>query len=98
MFSITIPAYKSQFLKEAIESVVYQTYQDWELIIVDDCSPENLYSIVKPYLSNNKIHYYLNEKNIGAEHLVVASLVYLVVETYRVFGCGVVEQRLPTVR
>jgi len=69
-FSVTIPAYKSQFLKEAIESVAYQTYQDWELIIVDDCSPENLYSIVKPYLSNNRIHYYLNEKNIGAEQLV----------------------------
>ena len=69
-FSITIPAYKAQYLKEAIESVVSQIYPDWELIIVDDCSPENLPSIVKPYLSDQRISYYRNEKNCGAANVV----------------------------
>lgn len=69
-FSITIPAYKSQFLAEAIESVVIQNYADWELIIVDDCSPEDLETIVRPYLTDERIHYFRNEKNCGAVDVV----------------------------
>lgn len=61
-FSITIPTYKSRYLKEAIESVVSQTYTDWELIIVDDCSPEDLPSIVQPFLTDSRIRFYRNEK------------------------------------
>ena len=69
-FSVTIPAYKAQYLKEAIESVTSQTYTDWELIIVDDCSPENLEAIVKPFLTDSRIRYYRNEKNCGAVNVV----------------------------
>lgn len=69
-FSVTIPAYKSRFLHEAIESVVCQTYADWELIIVDDCSPEELAAVVMQYLSDKRIHYYRNEKNCGAINVV----------------------------
>jgi glycosyltransferase involved in cell wall biosynthesis len=69
-FSVTIPAYKSQFLQEAIESVVSQTYSDWELIIVDDCSPENLHAKVEPFLNDERISYYRNEKNCGAVNVV----------------------------
>ena len=69
-FSITIPAYKSQFLAEAIGSVVAQSYADWELIIVDDCSPEDLRVIVTPYLTDSRIHYFRNEKNCGAVDVV----------------------------
>ena len=69
-FSVTIPAYKSQFLREAIESVASQTYSDWELIIVDDYSPEDLESIVEPYLKDKRISYYRNEKNCGAVNVV----------------------------
>ena len=69
-FSVTIPAYKSQYLQNAIESVVSQTYADWELIIVDDCSPEDLRSIVEPFLNDQRIRYYRNEKNCGAVNLV----------------------------
>ena len=69
-FSITIPAYKTRFLDEAIKSVIAQTYQDWQLVIVDDCSPEDLKSIVEPYLADSRVEYYRNEKNCGAVDVV----------------------------
>lgn len=69
-FSVTIPAYKQRFLREAIESVVSQTYADWQLVIVDDCSPEDLASVVAPYLADSRISYYRNEKNCGAVDVV----------------------------
>ena len=49
MFSITIPAYKRAYLHEAIESCLAQTYFNFELVIVDDASPEDLYSIVEEF-------------------------------------------------
>lgn len=69
-FSITIPAYKTRFLDEAIHSVIAQTYQDWQLVIVDDCSPEDLKGIVEPYLADSRVEYYRNEKNCGAVDVV----------------------------
>lgn len=68
-FSVTIPAYKRKYLLEAIESVLAQTYQDYELIIVDDCSPEDLKSVVDKF-SDSRIHYYRNKKNCGAINVV----------------------------
>lgn len=69
-FSVTIPAYKSRYLDDAIKSVLAQSYPDWELIVVDDCSPENLADIVQPYLTDSRVHYYRNDKNCGAENVV----------------------------
>lgn len=68
-FSIIIPTYRSRYLRMAIESVLSQTYTNFELIIVDDCSPEDITSIVKEF-SDPRIHYYRNKKNYGAENLV----------------------------
>lgn len=68
-FSITIPAYKRQFLKECIDSCLAQTYTDFELIIVNDHSPEDLDSIVNQY-NDPRIRYYVNEKNCGAVDVV----------------------------
>lgn len=68
-FSITIPAYKQRFLAEAIDSCLSQTYSDFELIIVNDHSPEDLDSIVKRY-SDSRIRYYVNERNCGAVDVV----------------------------
>lgn len=69
-FSITIPAYKSLFLNEAIRSVISQTYPEWELIIVDDCSPEPLQQIVKPFLTDQRVHFYRNVQNCGIVDVV----------------------------
>ena len=68
-FSITIPAYKQKYLYEAIESCLAQTYKDFELIIVDDASPEDLKSVVDRF-QDERIRYYRNEKNCGALNVV----------------------------
>jgi glycosyltransferase involved in cell wall biosynthesis len=68
-FSITIPAYKSSFLRECIESVLSQTYKDFEVVIVDDHSPYHLDEIVKSF-SDNRICYFKNDRNYGAVDVV----------------------------
>lgn len=69
-FSVTIPSYKSEYLRDAIISVMQQTYQDFELIIVDDCSPEDLKSVVDEFASDDRIRYYRNEHNCGIVNVV----------------------------
>ena len=69
LFSIVIPSYKKRYLAEAIGSVIAQTCSDWELIIVNDSSPEDLDTIVKPHLIDSRIKYSVNARNFGAERL-----------------------------
>ena len=69
-FSILIPAYKRRFLAEAVESVLAQTCADFELIIVNDASPEDLRSVVTPYLGDPRVRYYENAHNCGAVDVV----------------------------
>ena len=68
-YSFVLPAYKAKYLKESIDSIINQTYADFELIIVNDASPEDVDSIVASY-SDERIQYYRNEKNIGGTDLV----------------------------
>ena len=48
-YTIAIPAYKSDFLKECIESILNQTFQDFELIIIDDASPYPIREIISQF-------------------------------------------------
>ena len=67
LVSIIMPSYNTGcFIKETIESVLAQSYSNWELIIVDDCSTDNTDHVVKPYLSDARIRYLKNETNSGA--------------------------------
>lgn len=68
-YSFVLPAYKATFFKEALDSILSQTYKEFELIIVNDASPEDLDSIVNSY-NDTRIRYYKNEKNIGGKDLV----------------------------
>jgi glycosyltransferase involved in cell wall biosynthesis len=64
--SVLIPTYNNaQFLDEAIQSVLAQTYTDYELIILDNCSTDNTDEVIRPYLKDKRISYYKNETNIG---------------------------------
>lgn len=67
--SFILPAYKAKFLGQAIQSILNQTYSNFELIIVDDDSPEELSKIVSTF-DDPRISYYRNEKNIGGQSLV----------------------------
>lgn len=69
IYTIAIPAYKSTFLKKCIESVLSQTISNFELIIVNDASPEPVDEIVAMF-SDHRIRYYKNNKNAGAEYMV----------------------------
>ncbi len=67
LVSIVMPSYNTgAFIKQAIDSVLTQTYQHWELLIVDDCSTDNTDEIVEEYLADKRIKYIKNESNSGA--------------------------------
>lgn len=68
-YSFVLPAYKGAHLGESITSILCQSYTDFELIIVDDCSVDNIESIVASY-SDSRVEYYCNEENIGGVNLV----------------------------
>lgn len=68
-FSIVIPTYKTFFLEEALSSVLTQSFHDFELIVLDDCSPEDVKSIVSRF-HDSRVQYYRNDHNVGARNLV----------------------------
>lgn len=68
LVSIITPNYNCErFIAQTIDSVLSQTYQNWEMIIVDDCSTDNSYNIAVEYAKNDKrIIVLRNESNSGA--------------------------------
>jgi glycosyltransferase involved in cell wall biosynthesis len=66
LISIVMPSYNTaEYISETIESVLNQSYVNWELIIVDDCSNDQTEEIVYSY-KDSRIYFYKNEKNCGA--------------------------------
>ena len=67
LISVLMTAFNRElYIAEAIESVLASTFQDFELIIVDDCSVDSTLAIAKKYvLQNSKIKLYVNEVNLG---------------------------------
>lgn len=66
--SIVMPAYNSSAtIEDSIESVLHQTFTDWELLIIDDCSEENIEKKVRGF-QDKRIHYYRLAKNHGVAH------------------------------
>lgn len=67
LVSIITPAYKAgRFIASAIESVQRQTHSNWEMIVVDDCSPDDTGSIVERYAQrDSRIHLIRQDTNKG---------------------------------
>lgn len=68
LVSIVTPVYNAEkFLSETIKSVQEQTYKNWELLLVDDCSKDNSAKIIKEFKKHDdRIKYIKLEKNSGA--------------------------------
>jgi glycosyltransferase involved in cell wall biosynthesis len=67
LVSVLMTAYnREKYIAEAIESVMASTYQNWELIIVDDQSKDQTVEIARSYeAKDDRIKVYINEKNLG---------------------------------
>lgn len=66
LVSVIMPTYNcGRFIQESINSVLAQTYNNWELLIVDDCSTDETEAIVRGY-KDKRIRYRRNAQNEGA--------------------------------
>lgn len=86
MVSFILPAYKRAYLGEAVASVLAQTCRDFELVVVDDKSPENLLEEFSRFgaatprpdggrewrVDGVRVRYYRNAQNLGGQDLVAA--------------------------
>lgn len=77
--SVIIPCYNAEsYIADAIESVIIQSFTNWEIIVVDDCSTDNSVAVIKRYCSQDHRIKYLRTacssgsptlpRNIGIEH------------------------------
>ncbi len=56
---------RAHYITQAIDSVLSQTFQDFELLILDDCSTDNTEEVMAAYLTDPRIKYIKNEQNLG---------------------------------
>ena len=68
LVSIIMPSFNSaRFIAESIESVLSQTYAQWELLITDDCSKDNSLEIINSYVAiDDRIKIFALNNNVGA--------------------------------
>ncbi|WP_062544269.1 glycosyltransferase family 2 protein [Rufibacter tibetensis] len=63
--SVVLPVYNDEkYIKEAIDSILNQTFYDFELIVIDDRSTDKTSEIVKSF-KDSRIRFYINQKNLG---------------------------------
>lgn len=67
LVSVIMPTYNcADYIVMSIDSVIAQTVEDWELVIIDDCSTDATYKLIKPYLEKySNIHYHCLSQNCG---------------------------------
>ena len=63
---IILPSYnKDIYLEESINSIIHQEFNNWKLIIIDNCSTDNSKEIIRKYSENKKISTFFLKKNMG---------------------------------
>lgn len=69
--SVIMPMYNAElYVEQAVQSVITQTFTNWELIVVDDCSSDSSYTIVERYAKqDDRIHLYSTDKPSGSPTL-----------------------------
>lgn len=90
LISVIIPSYNRELsISKAIESVIHQSFQDWELIIIDDGSEDNTRKVVRNYLEETRIRYFFQEnrgvsfsRNKGADFANGKYLIFLDSDDY----------------
>lgn len=66
LVSVVIPAYNAErFIAQTIDSVLAQTYPEYEIVAIDDCSTDNTFRILQQYQAHPKVRIYHNEANKG---------------------------------
>ncbi|MDH6353709.1 glycosyltransferase involved in cell wall biosynthesis [Dysgonomonas sp. PH5-45] len=69
LFSLITPSYNTvKYVQEMIDSVFAQTYINWELIIIDDCSTDDSWQYLQQYANHPQISIYQNDRNRGVGH------------------------------
>lgn len=65
--SVVVPNYNhARFLRQRLDSIVGQTFQDFEIILLDDCSTDESQSILRQYASGPRVTLEINDKNSGS--------------------------------
>ena len=73
--SIIMPVYNTApFLREAMDSMLSQTFSDFELIVLNDCSPDNAEEVLNTY-NDPRIVRYKGEKNVGLSNVLNVGIV-----------------------
>ena len=66
LLSVTVLNYNyGSYLPDCIDSILAQTFRDFELIIIDDCSSDNSLDVVQPYLADPRVRLVAHEANVG---------------------------------
>ena len=74
LVSILMPVYNTApYLKEAMDSMLSQTFKDFELIVLNDCSPDNADEILDTY-NDTRIVRYKGERNMGLSNVLNAGM------------------------
>lgn len=68
-FTIAIPVFKARFFEECLESILNQSYQGFEVVLLNDASPDDFDTILSRY-SDKRIRYYKNETNTGIVNII----------------------------
>ncbi|MEJ1157923.1 glycosyltransferase family 2 protein [Prosthecomicrobium sp. N25] len=64
--TVVVPSYNhGAYIGQRLESILNQTYRDFELVVIDDRSPDHSDDVIRSYLDSHQFRYIRNEKNSG---------------------------------